>query len=440
MGDDINEVLVFTRCFENESPYGGGVSSLDLRRLIRMLGPVSDLFALIQASDIDTLETQIVDRFLETLPLIESIDRALRVPVQNTQAIVQDALEERVSRVLDEILTASVQRIPRDLHTKSVQARILREEHEDSYHTWQNARESLMALRRKLELVVADLAHAYKKRGDLDEPMRLQEETFATARALEEKLDCCETRCVELENELHLLQEKTLPLIELATSVIHKINRLRVAAATLMVETSGNLNDQMSEQIERLKHTLAHIEDNFSELQRIDRDPTFVSALDELKLLEATAKQILTPIRPSVFVQPLDRPDELRRLALIALCVYTDRPDSFNPKSRHRGIGRKTVAEILVLADIVDKNEFEIVSQAVFDFQIKGCGLAEKENLRGNWLFRTTQAGIDQVNMWLDETLNRDHVKTCLETAIEQRRQLHKDSRPSFVRPGWKKA
>jgi hypothetical protein len=113
----------------------------------------------------------------------------------------------------------------------------------------------------------------------------------------------------------------------------------------------------------------------------------------------------------------------------MALCLYTDRPDGFNPKKRHKGVGKRAAPEVLVLADLIDQTELDSAMAEIFAFQTRDGGdLAVKEQRGRWWFYRVTEAGIHQAEVWLADVTQVRELEKRIHEAIERRR----DNKPEW--------
>lgn len=310
---------------------------------------------------------------------------------------------------------------------------MIRTHHTQAEVLWQNAREVILGSLHGLRGLVADLAHVYHQRVQpesassrlegIAQASNLVESAIQAARAAVHQLMDAEQRLTKLAQELNVLYQESLPRLQQAREVIAQIERLRAATQILEVAIPQSIQEQMREWEERLASYLRDMADDFAELPHVARDPVFLDALQELDTLCQQVDQILRPIRPSVFARPLNRPEEVSRLALIALCVYTDRPDSFRPSNPHKGVGKNTAPDVLVLADLIDESEHEAAAQAIFAFQTDaGARLASKQQRGLYWFYRVTPEGIEQAQEWLQDTLDPRGLERRINDAIELRR------------------
>lgn len=425
--NDLKALLAFARELEKDSPATMGVQSLMLRRLLGQLASLSDIVEWISEGDQEMAKAEMVLRLDDATPLIRQLDQLLATPAAPpAKELINQAVSQRMGVILDRIITASVQRLPTDLQRHSVSARVIRSAHAQAGERWTQERGYLLDCVHGLRSVVADLAHAYYQRYDLATPQLTCERTLANVHLHIASLREAEVVLSRLNTELDNLYQQVLPLSQSGRHIIDELERLRAAMAILEVPIQDDIQEQMSQWLERLRTYLLSVNDDFAQLPTYERDPTFVDTLGEIEGLCERVSHLLNPIRPSVFSRPLERAEEVRRLALIALCLYTNRPDRFNPNKR-KGIGKHTAPEVLMLADLIDQSEYEAAANNIFAFQTQsGESLAEKESRGLFWFYWVTDEGVVQADEWLNDTLDAKTLKNRINEAIAQRRDTTK--------------
>lgn len=421
----LEEFLAFVRQFEAEAPLEGGVRHLILRNLLGKLG-IADLIEWLASGEFEMAEEEFALRFHNVRPFIEQLDTLLATPAPTAEDVIVIAIADRLSTQLDRIITASVARLPADLHTRSTRSRVIRRNVATPIADWQRAREALLSTRRAIELAVADLARAYARREEMENARIAGEQAIAQARSCVQQLQDAEHTHRALEQQLRALHEETLPFLDHAKRVISQMTRLRAALSTLEVLVPAAIDEQMREWEEKLQAQLANMRDDFVDLPLLERDAVLAQAIVEVDELDARVRQILNPIRPSVFVRPLDRPEELRRLALLALYIYTTRAEG----TASRGIGKRTAPELLVRADLIDPSELDAAAEAIkLSHESAGGKLSEIHKRGKMWFYTMTLEGADQVQQWLLETLDQEDLFTKIVHAITKRRADKREER-----------
>ncbi|TAL50404.1 hypothetical protein EPN81_02890, partial [Patescibacteria group bacterium] len=420
--DPLQKLLAFARELEKDAPPAKGVQHLLLRRLLQELGPVGDLLEWIAVAELDMARDEIVMRLDQARPVIAQLDELLVAPVVTPEDIVNQAVSVRMNAILDRIITASVERLPADLQRHCINARTIRKAHASRAEHWNSLRREIMDCAHGFRGIVADLSHAYYQGHNLEGLHATSQEAITAVQSLIVNLRQTETALQQLNDELEESYQQVVPLSKNSERVIAELTRLRAAMKVLEVPIPSEIQEQMAEYEDRLRIYLSNMIDDFAELPVFERDPTFVDALQEIEELCARTKHVLNPIRPSVFQRPLERAEEVRRLALIALCIYTNRPDGFNPLKRHKGVGKFSAPEVLMLADLIDESEKEVAADAIFNFQTPEGGNLTEKSFRKHWYYRVTSAGIEQVNEWLNETQDQQDLEQRIEVAIDQRK------------------
>lgn len=424
----LQELLAFVREYESGAPLTNGITHLQLRELIKEAG-LTELFEWLELapSDPDGMKDVLVERHHRLATLLAALNEQLTVAPVAPEGLFARAVEKRLSDLLDELITASVERLPSTLHARSAEARIIRARFGGSVEAHQRTHEGILPLRRKLEGEVALLAHQFGNHQDTTGVKRRCDDLLEGARTMQDTLERTEREGATAVAELRALFATTQPLFVQARDTVAGIERLQAALRTLQLPVPNDIDEQMRRTRELLLTVVQETQADFENLSPLERDEALAVALCDIAALGTRMQEILNPIRPSVFARQLERAEEVRRLALIALCVYTDRPDSFRTTERHRGVGKRTVADVLVLTDHIDPTEAEAVAEAVkFLHEQAGGQFAEVVKAGRFWLYRVTDAGIEQSSVWLQDTLDREQLLQEIHYAIEQRRKMAK--------------
>lgn len=426
-GKPIHDLLEFVRTFELEALVEMGIQHPTLMRLVERLGSVEDLVWSILDQEIDLTKMEVCDRSETTRPLILELDALLTTPTIASDDFINQSITGRLSLLLDRIITASVQRLPAELRKRSTEAKVIRSRFHDATEQWKQARQHILASRRQLEFAVAMLAHVNQNPARQAQTTQDTEDTVTTTLSHVEKLERSETLMAELQELLHTLDEQVMPYVEHARRVIHEIKHLRAAVQTLEFTIPNEIDTQMVEWETRLNALLLHIAEDLDVFPQLIRDEPLVQAIEDTRAHHNRIQQILNPIRPSVFRDPLDRPEEIRRLVLMAMYVYTDPYNSDLHLTRRKGIGKRTVPDVLDCADLIDPTEVELATEMVFHFSTPdGLNLIEKEKpekRRRWWRYKISEEGTAQAKLWLEETRDKQTFIETIEHGIVLKRE-----------------
>ena len=413
----IHDLLEFVRTFELEALVGMGIQHPTLIKLIERLASVEDLVWSILEEEIDLAKMEVCDRSEVTRPLILELDALLTAPTVASDDAIDQSISDRLSLLLDRIITASVERLPSELRKRSTEARVLRSRFHTATEEWKQARQHILASRRQLEFAVAMLAHTNQRLEHQTQVSQDAEQTITTTLSHIEKLERSETLVAELQELLQVLHEQVMPYVEHARRVIHEIKRLRAALQTLEFAIPNDVDNQMIEWETRLEALLLHIAEDLDAFPQLLRDEQLIRSIEDTHTQHDRIEQILNPIRPSVFIDPLDRPEEIRRLVLMAMYIYTDPFNMDLHFARRKGIGKRSVPDVLVCADLIDPTEVELATEIVFHFSTPdGLNLIEKEKPEKNrrwWRYKISEEGINQSKLWLGEIRDK---RTFIET------------------------
>lgn len=426
-------IFQFNRELETSDPPERGIRHVTLRQLVLELGRVLVVIRCLDDADEEAAKVELMDRRTRSREAIRVLDGLLSAQNAPQETVLAEAIRIRFSVQLDKILTASSVRLPADLHRHSIDARTIRERHEAYRSAWVDARERLLEQLHKLRGSVASLGFAYEQRRETGEHARACDELLKDLRLCINTLDTTEPRCEDEVKALLSLHEKAQALSEQARGIISALNALSASARTLDILIPNDICAQIRETQERLESVLENMRDDFSDLPAVDRDPTLLDAIQEVGTLEARKDQILHPIRPSVFTNPLERSEEVRRLTLIALSHCTDRNDPFKKTERHRGLGKHAVPDILKIADLIDGTELETAADAIFAMHKSGEGLVEQVKAGLFWKYRTTKPGNDQAREWSEESISASGLFKRIEEARIERNRLIRKQRFSAI-------
>lgn len=430
MGEEkiLQELLAFVREYENGAPLTHGITHLQLRELAKEVG-LTELFEWLELapSDPNDMKEVLVEWNHRVATLLAAVNEQLTVAPVAPEGLFERAVEKRLSDLLDELITASVERLPSTLHARSAEARMIRTRFAQLAQAQQQARSVILPLRRKLEGEVALLAHQFGSHQDTTDVEGRCNALLQGAQGAQTTLEQTQRESAAAVVELRELYTRAQPLFMQARETMAGIERLQAALRTLQLPVPNDIDIQMRRTNELLFTVVQETQVDFEDLSPLELDEALTVALCEIAALFARIREILNPIRPSVFARQLERTEEIRRLALIALCVYTDRPDPFHPTERHRGVGKRTVADVLVLTDHIDPTEAEATTEAVkFLHEQAGGQFAEVVKAGRFWLYRVTDAGIERSSEWLQDTLDREQLLREIHDAIEQRRKIAK--------------
>lgn len=422
-------ISAFTKTLEDSDPPERGIKHVTLRQLVIELGRVLKLISCLDDADEDSAKAELMNRRVRTQAIVRQLDGLLCASGIPQNDVLAEAVRTRFREQLDRILTASVVRLPTELHQHSIEARLIRERYETYRFAWTTARDRTLELIHQLRGSVASLGFAYEQRNAMGGHASKCDTLLSELRTCINTLDTTESRCKCEQSALESLHEKATTLANQARAVVGSLNALIASTRTLDVSIPHDVTEQLRETKDRLESVLENMRDDFADLPQIVRDPTLVDAIQEVVILTSRKEQVLNPIRPSVFIHPLDRSEEVRRLALIALSFCTDRADPFNRDERHRGLGKYTVPDILIGTDLIDLTERTTAADAIFLMHKSGEGLIEQRQQGRFWKYRTTDLGNERAGEWSKECLDISGLIDQIDKARIERNRVIREQR-----------
>lgn len=422
--EQFDHFLKFVRRIENEQPFERGVRHTLLRSLARQLGLLSDLVEWLKDGCFDDAEAELALRFELARQPLRQLDELLSTPIQTPEMLKDHVFEAQLSLVLDQILTASADRLPTEIHTQSLRVGVLWDEIDQQHQLWLETRKRVLAIRHVYELAVADLTFTSERgtgiehvRGEYETVMTMVEAELAT-------LEETELACKTLQKSLFALQEQTYPLFEQARTILHRFASLRAAFTTLKRTFPETHDRQMKDLEVRLQTILEQSRECFSDPVLPHRDVTLITAIETIHATRLRAKSVLVPSLQSRFKESLDRHEQVRRLALITLFVYTNPQDKKLHHARRNGVANKTIQEVLTIAKLIDESESSLASDYLSECT-KDAALAELIHWRNTWwIYRISPTGITQALAWLADMKHPKDVLDLIKDSISERQLL----------------
>lgn len=422
-----HQLARFATDLEMTTPPENGTEHLSLRALVKLVVPVAPMFALLADDQIDQARTFVQERHASAVRAIRQLQEALSVATRRDNA--EEAITTRVDAILIETLTEEVRALPSVFRTSIAEVRSLLETYASQRSQWDLIRMELLGINDQMQLSVADLAFAHERRGEVGQKGIRCHEIRDNARRLLANLEHLRTSTAEHGARMAALEMNILRVNERASefngaleSVCLAAERLGVLLTSPIYQTACNLRDRVRLYQERLydsTQTIPIIEID-SELR------TFID--DTFPIWERRINQILNPIRPSVFIRPLDRPEELQRLALCCVYFLTRRkPRRPAEDGRHPGTSSKTYAQSLVFGDLIDECEIEFVEEFIKNESKKGRTETIKQGW--SWKYRLRQDAEESIRMYVESLVDQDTVRKRILKGVDLYFQKQRESR-----------
>ncbi|PJA45201.1 hypothetical protein CO174_04525 [Candidatus Uhrbacteria bacterium CG_4_9_14_3_um_filter_50_9] len=425
----VTDLVVFTQTLWGQG-FTSGIRDLELRRIAGELASDTGLVEAITAGELERAKNILHARHEQLYAFVRGMDKRLAQPAQQSESqSIEQVLLGRLTERLDLVLTASVQRLPQALHRVRVDALTIRDQHCAAHQEFDQRREELILTHRQVVSLVAEIDRAFRKREATKELEANAKRVFDQLEAVIEQLTRLQKHASSLEAQIVELEECSMEPRNQGSTAISEIRRLFRAADAFGITLPFDVRTQMEEAIEPIKGAMQGCDDCFLGLEPIEVDPTLEDAMTLVQEERKRLNHILSPIRPSIFQERLDRDEELRRITLLTYYLMTrggvsrgkaSQGTSEAKKKPHDGFGRKSVSHsILVRSNLIDENEAECVYKLVGE--LKEARLLETNRVGRGWRYRPTEDGIEKAKEWLGECLN---VRT-LDTQVDVARKEH---------------
>lgn len=423
LADFVREIETATRP-EEETEH------VTLRALVKRTVPLASLLDLLAEERFDEARMFIRSRQSDAAKFVAQLQNALTLA--SREVSIEEAVTARVEQLLDQVLTESVRNFPSVIAGVIQEARAILETHQESLSEWEKRRKDLLLMSGQMQLAVADLGFAHERRLDVEDKGLICRDLQSRVLTHIARLEQIRIVSADIAAQMAAIEMRVFTLNDQANHFIAELERVGLAAEQLGVVLVSPMFQEARSFVERIRAYQGRLGDTTQTMTVIqaDRELTlFVS--DTFPTWQSRVETILDPPCPSVFVRPLDRIEELRRLALFSIYFLTQRkPRRPDKDGRHMGFGIKTYARSLIQGGLATEQEFDLIVDYIRSERKKG----QTENLRVGriWLYRLKcEAEIeirDQLETLLDWNETRRVILKGYDSFLEQQRAKAKEA------------